>query len=192
MSDIKIICGLGNPGEEYEHTRHNCGFMVVHELYRRANFTQYWQRDKSGAMIASGELEGKQILFAMPFEFMNTSGNALSRLCKARNVLPDEVLVVHDELDIPCGDVRLKVGGGHAGHNGLRSIIDRLGTKDFYRLRIGIGRPPGRMPVANFVLARLRGEEAELIEEAVMKGADAAMLALKLGMVRARDEVNRG
>ena len=110
---------------------------------------------------------------------MNTSGGPISKLCAQYKVSVEELLVIHDELDIPAGDVRIKVGGGHAGHNGLRSIIDKMGSRDFSRVRVGIGNPPGRMPVADFVLKQLRSREAET-----------AATALPRGVIFARDHVN--
>ena len=121
---------------------------------------------------------------------MNTSGGPISKLCAQYKVNVEELLVIHDELDIPAGDVRIKVGGGHAGHNGLRSIIDKMGSRDFSRVRVGIGNPPGRMPVADFVLKQLRSREAEEFDETTVRAAEAAATALTRGVIFARDHVN--
>ncbi len=148
---IRMVAGLGNPGEEYANTRHNAGFKTVDELARRAGVS-YW-KNQLGAEVATTkvrdtEAEGgvREVVLVKPQSFMNTSGGPISKLCREYGIKPQEVLVVHDELDIPEGDVRVKVGGGHAGHNGLRSIIDKLGSRDFSRIRTGIGEPPAACP----------------------------------------------
>ena len=192
---IRMVAGLGNPGEEYARTRHNAGFCAVDELARQANVT-YW-KNQSGAEVASiqvndSDAEGgkREVLLVKPQSYMNTSGGPISKLCAAHKIRPEELLVIHDELDIPAGDVRVKVGGGHAGHNGLRSIIDKLGSRDFSRIRVGIGDPPGRMAVADFVLKQLRAREAEEFDDAAFCAAEAAALALTRGVIFARDHVN--
>lgn len=192
---IRMVAGLGNPGEEYARTRHNAGFCAVDELARQANVT-YW-KNQSGAEVASIQVndsdaeDGKrEVLLVKPQSYMNTSGGPISKLCAAHKIRPEELLVIHDELDIPAGDVRVKVGGGHAGHNGLRSIIDKLGSRDFSRIRVGIGDPPGRMAVADFVLKQLRAREAEEFDDAAFRAAEAAALALTRGIIFARDHVN--
>lgn len=192
---IRMVAGLGNPGEEYVRTRHNAGFCAVDELARQANVT-YW-KNQSGAEVASIQVndpdaEGgkREVLLVKPQSYMNTSGGPISKLCAAHKIRPEELLVIHDELDIPAGDVRVKVGGGHAGHNGLRSIIDKLGSRDFSRIRVGIGDPPGRMAVADFVLKQLRAREAEEFDDAAFRAAEAAALALTRGVIFARDHVN--
>lgn len=192
---IRMVAGLGNPGEEYARTRHNAGFCAVDELARQANVT-YW-KNQSGAEVASIQVndsdaeDGKrEVLLVKPQSYMNTSGGPISKLCASHKIRPEELLVIHDELDIPAGDVRVKVGGGHAGHNGLRSIIDKLGSRDFSRIRVGIGDPPGRMAVADFVLKQLRAREAEEFDDAAFRAAEAAALALTRGVIFARDHVN--
>lgn len=192
---IRMVAGLGNPGEEYARTRHNAGFCAVDELARQANVT-YW-KNQSGAEVASIQVndpdaEGgkREVLLVKPQSYMNTSGGPISKLCASHKIRPEELLVIHDELDIPAGDVRVKVGGGHAGHNGLRSIIDKLGSRDFSRIRLGIGDPPGRMAVADFVLKQLRAREAEEFDDAAFRAAEAAALALTRGVIFARDHVN--
>lgn len=192
---IRMVAGLGNPGEEYANTRHNAGFKTVDELARRAGVS-YW-KNQLGAEVATTkvrdtEAEGgvREVVLVKPQSFMNTSGGPISKLCREYGIKPEEVLVVHDELDIPEGDVRVKVGGGHAGHNGLRSIIDKLGSRDFSRIRVGIGDPPGRMAVADFVLKQLRAREAEEFDDAAFRAAEAAALALTRGVIFARDHVN--
>ncbi len=192
---IRMVAGLGNPGDEYAATRHNAGFRAVDELARQAGVS-YW-KNQLGAEVAvikvnDAEEEGgkREVVLVKPQSFMNTSGGPISKLCTTYKVRPEEVLVIHDELDIPEGDVRVKVGGGHAGHNGLRSIIDKLGSRDFSRIRVGIGNPPGRMSVADFVLKQFRPKELEEFDETCARAADAAALALVRGVVFARDHVN--
>ena len=157
---IRMVAGLGNPGEEYAETRHNAGFKAIDELARQAGVT-YW-KNQAGAEVAlininDPEEEGgkRQIVLVKPQSYMNTSGGPISKLCREYKIKAEELLVIHDELDIPAGDVRVKVGGGHAGHNGLRSIIDKMGSRDFSRIRTGIGNPPGKMAVADYVLKQL-------------------------------------
>lgn len=192
---IRMIAGLGNPGEEYAQTRHNAGFKAIDELARQANVT-YW-KNQAGAEVASIKVndaeaeDGKrEVILVKPQSYMNTSGGPISKLCAQYKVNVEELLVIHDELDIPAGDVRIKVGGGHAGHNGLRSIIDKMGSRDFSRVRVGIGNPPGRMPVADFVLKQLRSREAEDFDETTVRAAEAAATALTRGVIFARDHVN--
>lgn len=190
---IHMIAGLGNPGDEYAMTRHNAGFQTVDELARRAGVS-YW-KNQLGAAVALVHVrdeagDTRDVVLVKPQSFMNTSGGPISKLCRNYNVTPEELLVVHDELDIPEGDVRVKVGGGHAGHNGLRSIIDKLGSRNFSRIRVGIGEPPGKMPGADFVLKQLRGADADTFADTVLRAADACELALTHGVIYARDHVN--
>ncbi len=183
-----LVAGLGNPGEEYAHTRHNAGFDVVEKLARESGVS-FW-KSECGAKMAQGRLAGEEVLFAMPQSFMNTSGGPISKLCRQHGIAPDRLIVIHDELDIPAGAIRVKLGGGHAGHNGLRSICDKLGCRDWYRVRIGIGRPPGRMPVAEYVLKRPRGEEAELFAQAVDAGVQAVPHLMEQGLERTQSRFN--
>ena len=194
---IRMIAGLGNPGDEYAETRHNAGFKAIDELARQANVS-YW-KNQSGAEVAAikindaDEADGKrEIVLVKPQSYMNTSGGPISKLCREYKVAPEELLVIHDELDIPAGDVRVKVGGGHAGHNGLRSIIDKLGSRDFSRVRVGIGNPPGKMAVADFVLKQLRSREADDFNDTCARAADAAGTAVVHGVIYARDHINGG
>lgn len=194
---IRMVAGLGNPGDEYAATRHNAGFCTIDALASQAGVA-YW-KNQSGAEVAlikvnDAEAEGgkREVVLVKPQSYMNTSGGPISKLCAQYKIKPEEVLVIHDELDIPEGDVRLKVGGGHAGHNGLRSIIDKLGSRDFSRVRVGIGDPPGRMPVADFVLKQLRSRELEDFEVTCSRAAEASALAVTRGVIFARDHVNGG
>jgi PTH1 family peptidyl-tRNA hydrolase len=183
-----LVAGLGNPGAEYEYTRHNAGFKTVDLLGERMRIT-YW-KSQCGARVGVGRLDDKDVVLAQPQSFMNTSGGPVGKLCREYGIEPDRLIVVHDELDIPAGDVRVKIGGGAGGHNGLKSIIANLGSNAFTRVRVGIGRPPGRMDPADYVLKQLRGTDLEEFEDTVNAAANAVEDILALGAVRARDKVN--
>lgn len=191
---MQVIVGLGNPGEEYAHTRHNAGFEVIDLLAQRWGVS-YW-KNTCGALVgeakvrlASGDVE--KVILAKPQSFMNLSGGPVSRLCRDYEEDPAELIVIHDELDINPGTVRVKKGGGHAGHNGLRSIIERLGTRDFLRVRTGIGRPPGRMSVVDFVLQAPKKEAKDDFDEACVLAADAVGSLLNEGLERTQNAFNR-
>lgn len=182
---IAIVCGLGNPDADYERTRHNAGFATVDVLAARHG-VRYW-KSEAGAQVASltwrgADGEQREVLLAKPMSYMNTSGGPLSKLARAHRVAPQQILVVHDEVDLAAGEVRLKLGGGLNAHNGLRSIADKLGSRDFARVQFGIGRPPGKMQVADYVLRELKGgfldefnitaeRAADLVERVLMEGA---------------------
>ena len=159
-----LICGLGNPGEKYAHTRHNIGFAVIDALARRYD-VRYW-KSEAGCLVTTiivtdADAQRREVLLAKPQDFMNTSGGPLSKLARARRISPADILVVHDEVDLAEGRTRVRAGGGLNAHNGLRSIADKLGTRDFMRLQCGIGRPLGRMTVADYVLRELKGTSLE-------------------------------
>lgn len=182
---IAIVCGLGNPDPDYERTRHNAGFATVDVLAARHG-VRYW-KSEAGAQVASltwrgADGEQREVLLAKPMSYMNTSGGPLSKLARAHRVAPQQILVVHDEVDLAAGEVRLKLGGGLNAHNGLRSIADKLGSRDFARVQFGIGRPPGKMQVADYVLRELKGgfldefnitaeRTADLVERILTEGA---------------------
>ncbi len=174
---IAMVVGLGNPGDEYADTRHNAGFMVVDLLAGRWG-AGYWKQE-AGALTAPCTVAGHQVLLAKPQSYMNTSGGPVSKLAREHRVQPEGILVVHDMLDIPAGSVRYKAGGGLDGHNGLRSIADKLRTRDFKRVEVGIGRPPGRMDPADFVLRTLKGKFLEEFELTVADAADLVEQELK-------------
>lgn len=178
MTQIRLIVGLGNPGREYETTRHNVGFWWVDELAGRENFN-FRTEAKFHGLAARGQLHGHEVALLKPQTFMNLSGRAVGALAQFYKILPSEILVVHDELDLQPGIARLKMGGGHGGHNGLKDIIAQLGTKDFWRLRLGIGHPGDRAQVVNYVLNDPRREERELIEEAMQHSLHVAPLIVE-------------
>lgn len=184
-AQIKIVCGLGNPDAEYARTRHNAGFAVVDLLAERAG-VRYW-KSEAGAQVASltwrgADGEQREVLLAKPMSYMNTSGGPLSKLARAHHVPPAQILVVHDEVDLAAGQVKVKVGGGLNAHNGLRSIADKLGTRDFARVQFGIGRPPGKMQVADYVLRELKGNFLEEFELTAQTAADVVERALTEGV----------
>lgn len=156
---IRIVCGLGNPGEQYALTRHNAGFCTVDVLAERYG-ARYW-KSQAGCLTTTVRVDGQDVVLAKPQGYMNTSGGPLSKLMRELRVQPEAVLVVHDEVDLPAGEVRYKFGGGLNAHNGLRSIKAKLGTADFARVRVGIGRPPGKMSVADWALRKLKGTFAD-------------------------------
>lgn len=165
-----LVLGLGNPGADYEHTRHNIGFATVDVVASRLR-AGYW-KSEAGCMVTSVKVGERTVLLAKPQDFMNTSGGPTSKLMRAHGITAAQILVVHDEVDLPEGEVRVKFGGGLNAHNGLRSIANKLGTRDFARLRCGIGRPPGRMDVATYVLRQLKGAQLEDFELLSQRAAD--------------------
>ncbi len=166
MDPIRLIVGLGNPGREYEATRHNVGFWWVDELADRAGLN-FKNEAKFHGLAARGLVEGRELALLKPQTFMNLSGRSVGALAQFYKVVPAQILVVHDELDLQPGIARLKLGGSHGGHNGLKDIIAQLGSKEFWRLRLGIGHPGDRAQVSNFVLGHPRDAERELMLEAL-------------------------
>lgn len=175
---IKLIVGLGNPGREYEATRHNAGFWWVDE-FARVQGANFKTDSKFHGLVARASLHGHDVHLLKPQTFMNVSGRSVVALALFYKILPDQILVIHDELDLPPGSAKLKLGGGHGGHNGLKDIIAHLGTKEFWRLRIGIGHPGERDQVVNYVLNAPRKEEQGLIEEAMQHAQDVAPLIIE-------------
>ena len=187
MADERwLIAGLGNPGPEYAGNRHNAGFMVADVLAERmgARFT----RDRSRAAVATGRLAGFPVTLAKPLTFMNLSGRPVAALRTFYKIPPERIVVVHDELDLPFGTIRLKQGGGDNGHNGLRSVTAALGTREYFRVRVGIGRPPGRMDPADFVLHDFSAAERKLVPEVAERAADATEALLHRGLAAAQNE----
>src|ERR1700761_5231923 len=158
MAETVLVVGLGNPGPQYATTRHNIGFLVADILSDRIG-SGFKVHKKSGAEVATGRLGNRSIVLAKPRCYMNESGRQVGPLAKFYSVAPADVVVIHDDLDLDFGRIRLKIGGGEGGHNGLRSVAATLGTKDFQRVRIGIGRPPGRKDPAAFVLENFTADE---------------------------------
>ena len=159
---IKLIVGLGNPGRQYEKTRHNAGFLFLDALAQELGCAWSNQTRLQG-FFAEGSIASSKVMLLKPDTFMNRSGQSVGKVARYYKLLPEEILVVHDELDFNPGVVKLKKDGGHAGHNGLRDIIAHLGSKEFYRLRVGIGRPPAGKVVADFVLSSPSKLELEML-----------------------------
>ncbi|MBW0091121.1 aminoacyl-tRNA hydrolase [Pseudonocardia sp. KRD-184] len=181
-----LVVGLGNPGPDYAETRHNVGFRVVDLLAARAGGGRF-SKHRSNADVLEGRLAGRRVVLAKPRTYMNVSGGPVANLAKYFSVPVEDVVVVHDELDLGFGVVRLKRGGGEGGHNGLRSITSSIGTRDYLRVRFGIGRPPGRQDPADYVLKRFSGAETKELEFAVDLAADAVEALLADGLEPAQN-----
>ena len=189
MAEPLLVVGLGNPGPQYAKTRHNVGFMVADLLAARIG-GQFKLHKKSGADVVTGRLAGRPVVLAKPRCFMNESGRQVGPLAKFYSVAAGDVIVIHDELDIDFGRIRLKFGGGVAGHNGLRSVASALGTNDFHRVRIGIGRPPGHKSGAAFVLENFNAAERAEVPTICEQAADATELLAELGLEAAQNTVH--
>ena len=185
---MHLIVGLGNPGAEYEHTRHNAGFDTIAVIAEELG-ASYW-KNECGALTAKVRYHGEDVLLAMPQSYMNTSGGPVKQLCQAYGLTAPDIVVIHDELDIDPGTIRVKFGGGLAGHNGLKSIAEKLQTRDWTRVRVGIGRPPGRMPVVDWVLGAPKKEAADDFRHACALGAEAALFFLDNGLEKTQQKFN--
>lgn len=184
-----LIVGLGNPGKEYERSRHNVGAEAVDLLARRIGASLKAGRDR--ALVAETSLHSKRCVLAFPTTFMNLSGESVSALVRRYGIEePGQLLVVHDELDLPPGALKVKVGGGLAGHNGLKSITQHLKTQDYVRIRIGVGKPPSKEHGANHVLSRIPKAERELLDVMVERAADAAEAVVAQGADAAMAQFN--
>jgi PTH1 family peptidyl-tRNA hydrolase len=186
--DRWIVAGLGNPGDRYERTRHNAGAMVLAVILERTGLTL--KRHKSGSLIAEATIEGRRVVLARGMTFMNESGRPLGELVRWYKTPAERFVVVHDEIDIPFGTVRVKVGGGTAGHNGLRSIESHLGTRDFLRVRVGVGRPRGLGDPVDHVLSDFSASERMELPDVLSRAADAVEMIIASGSERAMNEVN--
>ena len=189
MAEPLLVIGLGNPGPQYEKTRHNIGFVVADVLAARLGGS-FKVHKRSGAEIITGRLGNRPVVVAKPRTYMNESGRHVGPLAKFYSVSPADVIVIHDELDIDFGKIRLKLGGGEGGHNGLRSVVNALGTKDFQRVRIGIGRPPGRKDPADFVLENFSAAERKELSAICEQAADATELLIETGLEPAQNLVH--
>ncbi|HSQ67101.1 MAG TPA: aminoacyl-tRNA hydrolase [Polyangiaceae bacterium] len=185
-----LVVGLGNPGKKYERNRHNVGFMVADRLRADGGLPDY--KEKFSGVFSRGRVSTDDAMVLKPMTFMNLSGDSVQPAAAFVKVDPAHVIVVHDELDLPFGDVRVKVGGGHAGHNGLRSIIERLGTPDFLRVRVGIGRPPPdfRGEVADYVLSDFDSSDRAELPDVLARAAEAVRLIVDKGPGPAQNAVN--
>ena len=193
-SDVWLVVGLGNPGPSYAAHRHNVGYLVADVLAERMG--SGFRAHKSGrASVVEGRVappgvDGPRVVLARPRSYMNETGGPIKQLASFYKVPPERIVVVHDELDIPFDTMRVKLGGGDNGHNGLRSVRNALGTGDFYRVRVGIGRPPGRQDVADFVLSDYSAAERRLLPLQVATAADAVESLLTEGLERTQARFN--
>jgi len=185
-ADRWLVVGLGNPGPGYAANRHNVGQMVVAELARRASASLKSHRSNASIAEARTSPGGPRVVLATPNTYMNVSGGPVAGLLKYFSIAPSQLIVIHDELDIPFDSVRLKSGGGHGGHNGIRDIITAIGTPEFTRVRVGIGRPPGRQPAADFVLHDFSPTERPMLPNLLADAADAVELTVTSGLTAAQ------
>lgn len=188
MVDTWLIVGLGNPGPRYAPTRHNIGQMVTDELARRRGET--FREHRAGARVVETWLRpgSDKLVLAKPNSFMNVSGTPVAALARFYSVTPERTVIVHDELDIPFDTLRLKTGGGHGGHNGVRDVARALGTPDFPRVRVGVGRPPGRQDPADWVLSPFGKDERDTLPVLVSDAADAVELLVGEGLLAAQQK----
>jgi PTH1 family peptidyl-tRNA hydrolase len=189
---MKIICGLGNPGREYERHRHNIGFMVVEALLSRARAEL--NHEKFQARVGQGSLGGEKVLFLEPQTYMNLSGRSVAEAARFYKVAVEDILLIHDELDMPFGRLQLKAGGGSGGHNGLKSTVSSLGADGFIRLRFGIGKPQGpnaKDRVAGYVLSNFDDAERRQLDDLIALAADAADTWVRDGLATAMNRYNK-
>ncbi len=185
---MKLIAGLGNPGARYAATRHNIGFMAAQRLAEIGGIAL--KRQGHQGIYGVGRLEGEEVTILLPQTFMNLSGASVASACKSLGLTPGDLIVFHDDIDLPFGQLRLKVGGGHGGHNGIRSICQVLGGGDFLRVKIGVGRPPAGGDVAAYVLSSFSAEERRQLDEVVENSARAVTCLLMHGVPQAMNEFN--
>jgi PTH1 family peptidyl-tRNA hydrolase len=185
-----LVAGLGNPGERYAGTRHNVGAMVVEELAERAG-ERFRKARFVPADVAEIKADGERVVLVKSRTFMNESGPAYASVARKHEVRPDQVIAAHDDLDLAFGALRVKFGGSTAGHHGLDSLVAALRTPDFYRLRLGIGRPPGRQDPLDFVLRPFSKKEAEVVAVLIDDAADAALSLVRHGLSPTQDRYNR-
>jgi len=185
-----LVVGLGNPGPRYAGNRHNIGFLVADELAARMDGK--FKSHRSGADIVEGRVGEQRIVLAKPRSFMNVSGGPVVGAVRFFKLDPEDIVVIHDELDLPFGTIRLKFGGGENGHNGLRSITKSLGTRDYYRVRFGVGRPPGRMDPADYVLRDFSSAELKDIAYLIDRCADAVEALVRVGIESAQNTFHAG
>lgn len=185
---IVLIAGLGNPGAEYAQTRHNAGFWFVEQLAKSYNITLK-NDNKFNAYVGRGNIEGHDVRLLLPQTFMNRSGQSVAPFCKFYQITPSSLLIAHDELDMNAGVIRLKTGGGHGGHNGLRDIVPHIGA-DFHRLRIGIGHPGHKDKVSGHVLGKAPSAEQKLMDDAIYFAATKIKLLVDGEISQAMNQIN--
>ena len=183
-----LVVGLGNPGSEYASTKHNLGFLAVDEVGRRAGIDL--TKKKFNGVYGEGTINSDKLILLKPETYMNRSGESVSSAVSFFNIPSEKIIVVHDELDLPAGTVRVKSGGGSAGHKGVESIIGRLGHGDFIRVRIGIGKPDEKSGTVSHVLSKFSREESDIVKESVLKAADAVLDVIEYGLQKAMNKYN--
>jgi PTH1 family peptidyl-tRNA hydrolase len=183
-----LIAGLGNPGAQYRQTRHNAGFMVLDRLAARLGVK--FSRLESKALVTKADYQGSRLVLVKPHTFMNLSGQPVGSLSRYYKVPREQLLVVYDEVDLPLGTLRIRPGGGSAGHKGITSIIERLGSQEFPRLRLGVSRPPGRMEAADYVLQEFAASEKEQLNVALEAAVDAILVFVGEGLEAAMNKFN--
>jgi PTH1 family peptidyl-tRNA hydrolase len=187
-AEMYLIVGLGNPGRAYRNNRHSVGFMLIDRIATEVEASR--PRVQAGALVAAATLEGRKLILAKPQTYMNLSGPSVQGLLNFYKLPLERLLVAHDDLDIPFGVLRLRPGGGPGGQKGMASAIDYLGTRQFARLRIGIGRPPGRMDPAAFVLQDFPPDERDALDEVLGRAVQAALTFMRVGIDRAMNQFN--
>jgi len=183
-----LIVGLGNPGDKYKDTRHNTGFLVIEKL--AAYYSIKMKEESSLYLSGKGKISGEDVTLAMPVTYMNRSGDGVRELMRYYKLLPSDLVLVYDDLDLDAGQIRIKTQGGSGGHNGCASVIAAIGTEDFIRIRVGIGRPEGRVDVVGYVLSKFPRAEVPLIETAVESAVDAVRMIVGNDIVAAMNKYN--
>ena len=183
-----LVAGLGNPGKKYTDTKHNVGFSVVDEIANRVGIEL--KKKKFRGVFGEGHTGDKKLLLLKPETYMNLSGESVSSAKTFYDIPTENIIVVHDEMDLPIGKIRIKSGGGSAGHNGIKSIISSLGTDEFKRVRIGIGKPVQRASGAGHVLSGFKKDEGEIVKDSIIRAADAVFAIIEEGIERAMNEYN--
>ena len=184
-----LIAGLGNPGEDYEHTLHNVGFDVIDLIAEELHVT-YWKNGGGALYAETTTSEGKNVILAKPQSFMNTSGGPISTIMKQEKLAAANLIAIHDDLDLEPGKIRIKAGGSAGGHNGIKSIINKLGDTNFTHVKVGIGHPPGRKPVIDWVLSKPLKANAEALEVAKVKAAEASLALTSRTVAEVQNEFN--
>lgn len=188
MSSITLIVGLGNPGAEYAQTRHNAGFWFVEQLAQRYHISLKLEQ-KYHALTGRGNIEGRDVRLLLPQTYMNKSGQSVMPFCQFYQIKPAQILIAHDELDLNTGIIRLKTGGGHGGHNGLRDIVPHIGA-DFHRLRIGIGHPGHKDQVSNYVLGKAPASEQQILNHAIEHAVNQIQWLVDGNISKAMNQIN--
>ena len=183
-----LVVGLGNPGSEYASTKHNLGYLTVDEVGKRTGIDL--KKKKFKGIYGEGILNNNKLLLLKPETYMNRSGESVLSAVSFYHIPAEKIIVIHDELDLPTGAVRIKAGGGSAGHKGILSIIGELGSKDFIRIRVGIGKPKQKTATVSHVLSQFRKEESEILRESVMRAADAVLEIIQRGLKKAMNKFN--